>query len=114
MIMHMSFMPSLILVILSISIWLLFARIDYRCVMSNRVGAPLGGRVHWLLLNLSGNFKVNHTLSYNYKTHCYTFYRYTGQRNKRIVDVYIIIRTSKRCFKLMYNNLMQDIYITKS
>lgn len=82
--------------------------------MSNRVGAPLGGRVHWLLLNLSGNFKLNHTLSYNYKTHCYTFYRYTGQRNKRIVDVYIIIRTSKRCFKLMYNNLNLDIYITKS
>lgn len=82
--------------------------------MSNRVGAPLGGRVHWLLLNLSGNFKVNHTLSYDYKSHCYTFYRNISQRNKSIIDVYIIIRTSKRCFKLMYNNLMQDIYITKS
>lgn len=81
--------------------------------MSNRVGAPLGGRVHWLLLNLSGKFKTKYDVSYNYKTHCYTFYRYVGM-SRKICDTFIVIRTSKRCFKLMYTNLTLDVYIYKS
>lgn len=45
--------------------------------MSNEqgIGAPLGGRVHWLLWCLSPEFKGAYRLYYNYTYHRYLFYR---------------------------------------
>ena len=59
------------------------------------------GRVHWLLWNLSGNFKNKYQLYYDYAYHKYLFYRLEG---RRIYDMFSVVRTSKRCFRVMYCN----------
>lgn len=59
-------------------------------------------RVHWLLWNLEKEFKGKYELSFDYSYHKYTFYRY---RNKKLYDVFIVVRTSKKCFRVMYSNL---------
>lgn len=81
--------------------------------MSNRVGAPKGGRVHWLILNLSNQFKSSFICSYHYNKHNYSFYRYIGH-SKRLFDLFVIVRTSKRCFKLVYTNFISSIYIART
>ena len=66
-----------------------------------RVGAPPGLTVHWLISELAGEFTRAYKLSYNIKNHNYHFARY----NKRtLIDEFIIIRTSKRCYRVMYFN----------
>lgn len=57
------------------------------------------GRVHWLLLHLSSRFKMRYNLYYDYAYHKYLFYRLDG---RKIFDFFSIIRTSKRCFRVMY------------
>ncbi len=59
------------------------------------------GRVHWLLHNLPIDFKNKYRLEYDYVTHNYIFYR-----NYRwsILDCFIIVRTSRKCFRCMYYN----------
>lgn len=64
-------------------------------------GAPMGGRVHWLLMFLSKEFKRVHTLRFDYEYHNYHFTRY----DKRTpIDEYIIVRTSRNCFRCTYFN----------
>jgi hypothetical protein len=58
-------------------------------------------RVHWLLHNLEREFKANYKLSFNYANHSYMFYRMNG---KKIKDVFIVVRTSKRCWRVSYAN----------
>ena len=60
------------------------------------------GRVHWLLWNLSPQFKGKYILSYDYLFHRYFFYRRKGYK---IYDTFTVIRTSKRCFRVTYCNL---------
>lgn len=60
------------------------------------------GRVHWLIWNLEKEFKEKYQLSYDYRSHRYTFYRMNG---KRLYDCFIVVRTSKRCFRVMYSNV---------
>lgn len=57
------------------------------------------GRVHWLLLHLSGNFKGKYNLYYDYQYHKYLFYRFDG---RKLYDIFSVVRTSKRCFRVMY------------
>lgn len=66
-----------------------------------RAGAPPGGRVHWLNEHLRGEFTKAYRLSYNYKFH---HYRYTRYRKRTLIDEFIIIRTSKKCYRVMYYN----------
>lgn len=62
-------------------------------------------RVHWLLWELSYQFKGYYKLLYNYETHRYCFYRnYLDNNSKRLKEVFIVIRTSKRCYRMMYYN----------
>lgn len=64
-----------------------------------RVGAPPGGRVHWLLLHLPREFCRAYILRYDYLYHNYHFTRYA---KRSIVDEFIVIRTSRRCFRVMF------------
>lgn len=61
------------------------------------------GRVHWLLWNLSSDFKGRYVLKFDYRFHNYFFYRYNTHSFKIGIS-YHVIRTSKRCFRLMYYN----------
>lgn len=64
-------------------------------------GAPNGGRVHWLLWCLHKEFKKEYVLKFDYEYHNYHFTRYRGRKP---IDQFIIIRTSKKCFRTMYFN----------
>lgn len=77
----------------------------------HRVGAPPGNTVHWLTFELyaRGNgFTKDYRLNYNYLIHNYRFSRY---RARTMVDEFIVIRTSKRCFRVMYYNADYDHFI---
>lgn len=58
-------------------------------------------RVHWLLWNLTPEFKGKYQLIYDYAKHSYTFYRMDG---RKLYDIFIVVRTSKRCWKVSYCN----------
>ncbi len=58
-------------------------------------------RVHWLLWNLPSEFKSKYQLVYDYAFHNYCFYRMNG---RKLYDLFIIVRTSKRCFRVSYVN----------
>ena len=70
-------------------------------LMSRGVGAPKGGRVHWILHNLPSEFKAAYKLYYNYASHNYVFIRLIG-KTKRLYDVFVVQRTSKHYFRVMY------------
>lgn len=69
-----------------------------------RVGAPKGGRVHWLIWALRGEFIHVYEVSYDYLYHNYAFVRYRPHRYNSILDVFIVVRTSKKCWRVMYFN----------
>ena len=60
-------------------------------------------RTHWLLWDLNDfpEFKNAYMKDYNYLTHNYIFYRL---KDKYIYDCFIVVRTSKHCFRVMYYN----------
>ncbi len=66
-----------------------------------KIGAPSGGRVHWLLMFLSKDFTRTYRLHFDYEYHNYHFTRYEGRTAR---DEYIVIRTSRDCFRVMYFN----------
>lgn len=64
-----------------------------------KAGAPMGGRVHWFIMFLPREFKRTYQLRFDYEYHNYHFTRY----DKRTpIDEFIIIRTSRNCFRCMY------------
>lgn len=74
----------------------------------NRVGAPCGGRVHWLLLELRADFSHAHDILYNYASHNYVFIR----RDRRTLkEVYTVVRTSRRCYRVTYARLNPVVQI---
>ena len=75
--------------------------------MPGKVGAPPGGRVHWLLWHLSKEFKRAYRLRFDYEYHNYHFARYAARTP---IDEYIVIRTSRRCFRCMYFNYDNDYF----
>ena len=66
-----------------------------------RVGAPPGLTVHWLVDELRGEFVKAYNLNLNRKHHNYFFSRY---RKRTLIDVFIVVRTSKRCYRVTYFN----------
>lgn len=68
-----------------------------------RVGAPPGLTVHWLIFELAEDisFTRDYKLSYNRRHHNYHFSRY---RKRTVIDEFIVVRTSKRCYRVMYFN----------
>ena len=75
--------------------------------MKRKVGAPKGGRVHWLLWHLPAEFKGKYELYYDYKKHNYTFARHSG---RKLYDVFIVKQTSKHWWRCMYVNLETQKY----
>lgn len=69
--------------------------------MHGKVGAPPGNRVHWLIDELNGEFTRAFKLSYNYKSHNYRYARY---KKRTLIDEFLIVRTSKRCYRVTYFN----------
>lgn len=64
-----------------------------------RVGAPKGGRVHWVLYDLSMYVRSTYTIKFRYECHDYVLYRiWKG----KLIDVFIVKRTSKRCYRTLY------------
>ena len=66
------------------------------------VGAPKGGRVHWILLTLSRDFKKKFICEFDYRVHKYAFFRYRGAR---VVEVFLIAKTSCHSWRGMYYNV---------
>lgn len=66
------------------------------------VGAPKGGRVHWLLWNLTPEFKGKYTLHFDYRYHNYVFLRYD---KRKLRDIFIVMRTSIHRWKCVYFNV---------
>ncbi len=60
-------------------------------------------RVHWLLWHLPAEFKANYRLIFDYAKHSYFFFRMIGN-TKRIRDLFVVVRTSKHCFRVAYVN----------
>ena len=71
-----------------------------------KVGAPKGGRVHWVLHELPTEFKGKYILAYQYKYHRYIFYRLDG---RKLYDIFIVNRSKKaRYFRAVYANLKRN------
>lgn len=66
------------------------------------------GRVHWVLHHLPFDFKNAYNLQYDYALHRYCFYR---NFRYNLLDCFIVVRTSKKCFRAMYYNYKYK-YIT--
>ena len=66
-----------------------------------KVGAPPGLTVHWLHLELSASFKKEYQLTLNRKHHNYRYARY---RKRTLIDEFLVVRTSKRCYRVIYFN----------
>ena len=66
-------------------------------------GAAKGERVHWLLWELRPDFKQAYECVYDYAFHRYIFYRMEG---RWLYDVFIVFRTCRKCFRVMYGNLV--------
>ena len=78
--------------------------------MTRKIGAPTGGRVHWLIMFLSREFKRAYKLRFDYEYHNYHFTRYNeGSKTPR--DEFIIIRTSRSCFRAMYFNYVNTYFV---
>ena len=75
---------------------------------NGKPGAPKGGRVHWLLWNLKGEFKKAYEFAYSYAYHNYTFYRMTEKR--QLYDVFIVKETCPQCWRCAYVNLKTQTY----
>ena len=73
-----------------------------------KVGAPKGGRVHWLLWHLPPDFKKAYRLLFDYKKHNYIFYRMDGRTT--LFDVFIIEQSSKHYWRAMYANSKTQKY----
>ncbi len=70
--------------------------------MSRRkAGSPKGYYVHWLAWELCVEFRKAYKLTHHDKFHNYHYTRY---RKKTLIDEFIVIRTSKRCYRVMYFN----------
>lgn len=73
----------------------------------NKIGSPSGGRVHWLLLFLSKRFTKAYRLRFDYEYHNYHFARYDS---RALVDEFVIVRTSRSCFRVMYFNQVNTYF----
>ena len=74
---------------------------------NKRVGAPVGGRVHWFIYHLPNCIKRLYTLRFDYLYHNYYLIR---MRKRTLRDCFTIVRTSRRCWRCMYYNADYDYF----
>ena len=82
-----------------------------------KVGAPKGGRVHWLIFNLSSYVCRNYWRFYDYPTHDYLICRrchHLSWRTFNFMDIFIIKSPSRKCWRVMAFNMdtAQTVYRT--
>ena len=58
-------------------------------------------RVHWLLITLPIDFRRSYRKIYDYDRHNYCFYR---NRGYSLLDCFIVVRSSSKCWRIMYVN----------
>lgn len=69
----------------------------------SKVGAPPGGRVHWLIWNLPLEIKHAYKIRFDYEYHNYFLIRYPfGNVKRNPQDIFVVVRTSRRCWRCMY------------
>lgn len=79
--------------------------------MRGIIGAPAGGRVHWFLEFLPLRFTAEYEIRYDYEYHNYFMIRYRNKRYRsRAVDCYVVVRTSRHCFRCMYYNFTTNYF----
>lgn len=79
--------------------------------MARKVGAPAGGRVHWFLWSLPRAVSKAYTVRYDYEYHNYVLIRYPeGDERRKPIDEFIIIRTSRRCWRVMYYHFENEYF----
>lgn len=69
-------------------------------MMKRKVGAPKGGRVHWLLFHLPADFKGAYVLEYNYDKHNYVFYR---KKDDTLFDIFVVWQSSVHYWRAVYS-----------
>lgn len=79
-----------------------------RTVKNRCIGAPKGGRVHWLLWSLPAEFKREFTLKFDYSKHNYVFYRNKGNS---LYDIFIVEQSSKHYWRMAYVNVEKQKYV---
>lgn len=67
----------------------------------------MGRRVHWMLMSLPKSFLKRYQLKFDYEYHNYHFTRYNA---RTAIDEFIIIRTSRNCFRIMYFNFRTNYF----
>ncbi len=78
---------------------------------NGRAGAPKGGRVHWLLWNLTSELKRAYVVRFDYENHNYALIRYPERNERRNpIDEFIVIRTSECCWRIMYYHFEQSYF----
>ena len=77
-------------------------------------GAPKGGRVHWFLHYIERIPEIidNYRVIYDYPFHNYFIYRASVLTVFK--DFFIVMRTSVRCFRVMYFNAITKDFEYKS
>ena len=65
------------------------------------MGTNEGGRVHWFLLHLSPMVKTRFKLFWDYEYHNYALIR---TEKRTLIDVFVVVRSSERCFRVIYFN----------
>lgn len=75
--------------------------------MNRKVGAPKGGRVHWILWSLTADFKGKYEVYYDYDKHNYVFARHAG---RRLYDMFVVIQTSTHYWRFMYANVQYHTF----
>lgn len=63
-------------------------------------------RVHWLLILIPKDFRTAYIYNYDYYEHRYSFYR---QRKGKLLDCFIIVRSSSKCWRVCYMNTRYKI-----
>lgn len=56
-------------------------------------------RVHWLIYNLPSCITRAYKLEFDYLYHNYFLVRYKG---RRLCDLFVVVRSSRRCWRCMY------------
>ena len=78
--------------------------------MSN-VGAPKGYLSHWILFELSREIKQNYDFTLDWSKHAYCL---TRRNRKKFTSVLLIYRTSKKCLRVIYFNLLSGKSVYKT
>lgn len=66
---------------------------------NGKVGAPGGYHDHWLDDELNGLFTRSYKLQVNKHN-----YRYARYKKRTLIDEFLVVRTSKRCYRVIYFN----------